>query len=175
MPFGKSNSSKHFCAWTDLWFSSFIFHFKRAVPFHAVIGSYVDDGFGGARTHAQAQTMIDWLYVVGHATGTVFNRSKTRGPATRLVILGLLYCSVTRSCRVGDKKRGKYLTRIGHLLQNSTTTSKDLEQIIGNLGYAAWVEPFGRPLLTFLAHHIDPKSPDSPIMIYPLLRTALSI
>ena len=81
--------------------------------------------------------MIDWLYVVGHATGTVFNRAKTRGPATRLVILGLLYCSVTRSCRVGDKKRGKYLARIGQLLQNSTTTSKDLEQIIGNLGYAA--------------------------------------
>ena len=119
--------------------------------------------------------MIDWLYAIGQATGTIFNKAKTRGPATRLVILGLLYCSVTRSCRVGDKKWEKYLTRIAHLLQNSTTTSKSLEQIVGNLGYAAWVEPFGRPLLTFLAHHIDPKAPHSPVALSPLLRISLSI
>ena len=56
--------------------------------FNAVLGSYVDDGFGGARTQAQAQSMIDWLYAVGHATGTAFNKAKTCGPATRLVILG---------------------------------------------------------------------------------------
>ena len=119
--------------------------------------------------------MIDWLYVVGHATGTVFNRPKTRGPATRLVILGLLYCSVTQSCRVGDKKREKYLSRICHLLQATTTSSKILEQLVGNLGYAAWVEPFGRPLLTFLAHQIDRRSPHSSVAISPMLRTALSI
>ena len=81
--------------------------------------------------------MIDWLYAVGHATGTAFNKAKTCGPATRLVILGLLYCSMTRACRVGDKKRAKYLSRISLMMQNSTTTSKELEQIVGNLGYAA--------------------------------------
>ena len=101
------------------------------------MGSYVDDGFGGARTHAQAQTMIDWLYAVGRDTGTTFNMAKTRGPATRLVVLGLLYCSVTQSCRVGDKKRDKYLARVGQLLLASTTTSKFLEKVVGNLGYAA--------------------------------------
>ena len=121
----------------------------------------------GARTQTYAQTMIDWLYVVGHATGTVFNRPKTRGPATRLVILELLYCSVTRSCRVGDKKRAKYSARIDHLLQNSTTSSKILEQIVGNLRYAAWVEPFGRALLTFLANHNNTKFPHSPVAISP--------
>ena len=119
--------------------------------------------------------MIDWLYVVGRATETVFNKEKTRGPATRLVILGLLYCSVTRSCRVGDKKRDKYLARIDLMLVNPTTTSKQLEQVVGNLGYAAWVEPFGRPLLTFLAHLIDHEDPHSPIEISPLLRIALTI
>ena len=54
MPFGKANSSKLFCAWTDLWFSSFHQHFLRAVPFYSVLGSYVDDAFGGARTKGQA-------------------------------------------------------------------------------------------------------------------------
>ena len=175
MPFGMANISRHFCAWFDLWFSSFIFHFKRANPFHAVLGSYVDDGFGGARTQTQAQLMIYWLYAVGHASGTAFNKKKTRGKATSLVIMGLIYCSVTLAWRVGDKKRAKYLSRICIMMHNSTTTSKELEQIVGHLGYAAWVEPFGRPLLTFLAHHIDPRSSHSPVTLSALLRTAFSI
>ena len=37
------------------------------------------------------------------------------------------------------------------------------------------MEPFGRPLLTFLAHHIDPKLPLSPATISPLLPIALLI
>ena len=56
---------------------------------------------------AQAQLMIDYLYAMGRATGTRFNMVKTRGPATRLVILGLLYCYRTRSSRIGDDKRTK--------------------------------------------------------------------
>lgn len=74
---------------------------------------------------------------MGAATGTKFNKSKTRGPATNLVILGLLYCSVTRSCRVGSKKRTKYLARVTGLMMATSTTSKVLEQVVGNLGYAA--------------------------------------
>ena len=137
MPFGKANSSKHFCEWTDLWFSSFLHHFRNAVPFLAVLASYVDDGFGGARTRAQAQLMIDQLYAMGRATGTCFNMVKTRGPATRLVILGLLFCSRTRFCRIGDDKRAKYSARVALLVLKPTTTSKSLERIVGNLGYAA--------------------------------------
>ncbi len=81
--------------------------------------------------------MIDWIYEIGAATGTTFNRDKTRGPATSLVILGLLYCSVSRSCRVGRKKRDKYLKRVTDLMLATSTTSKVLEQVVGNLGYAA--------------------------------------
>ena len=81
--------------------------------------------------------MIEWIYAIGAATGTRFNRGKTRGPATDLVILGLLYCSVTRSCRIGTKKRDKYMARVTHLMLAFSTTSKVLEQVVGNLGYAA--------------------------------------
>ena len=97
----------------------------------------MDDGFGGARTQAQAQAMLNELYAMGRATGTIFNMDKTRGPATELVILGLLYCSVTRSCRIGDDKLAKYSSRIAVLVLNPSTTSKALEQLVGNLGYAA--------------------------------------
>ena len=74
---------------------------------------------------------------MGRATGTLFNMVKTRGPATRLVILGLLYCSRTRSCRIGYDKRAKYSARVAMLVLKPTTTSKSLEQLVGNLGYAA--------------------------------------
>ena len=81
--------------------------------------------------------MINELYAMGRATGTIFNMDKTRGPATQLVILGLLYCSATRSCRIGDDKLAKYSSRIAKLVLNPSTTSKALEQLVGNLGYAA--------------------------------------
>ena len=148
MPFGKANNSKKFCAWTDLWFSSFLSHFLKIAPFYAVLGSYVDDAFGGARKRSLAQMMIDTMMIVGRATATTFNTEKTRGPATRLIILGLLYCSVSQTCRLGEGKRAKYINRIAALLRSPVTSSKRLEQVTGNLGYAAWVDPFCRPLLS---------------------------
>ena len=101
MPFGKANSSKKFCAWTDLWFASVHFHFQRTGSFLSVLGSYVDDAFGGARSKDRSLSMIDYIIQAGRATATHFNIPKTRGPATRLVVLGLLICSVTREpfCR----------------------------------------------------------------------------
>ena len=137
MPFGKANSSKKFCAWTDLWFSSFLSHFLKIVPFHAVLGSYVDDAFGGARRQTPSQIMVDTMLIVGRATATTFNTVKTRGPATRLVILRLLYCSMSQTCRLGEKKRSKYIDRVAALMRSSETKSKRLEQVTGNLGYAA--------------------------------------
>ena len=97
----------------------------------------MDDGFGGAQSKAHAQAMIDELYKMGRVTGTVFNVEKTRGPATRLVILGLMYCSVTKSCRLGDDKLAKYASRVAILVLKVSTTSKVLEKVVGNLGYAA--------------------------------------
>ena len=78
--------------------------------------------------------MINELYAMGRATGTIFNMDKTRGPATQLVILGLLYCSVTRSCRIRDDKLAKYSSRIAMLVLNPSTTLKAHEHIVGNLG-----------------------------------------
>ena len=81
--------------------------------------------------------MIDELYAMGRATGTIFNMDKTRGPATRLVIMGILYYSVFQSCRIGDDKLAKYSSCVTLLVLKPSTTSKALEQIVGNPGYAA--------------------------------------
>ena len=97
----------------------------------------MDDGFGGALANTQAKLMIDWLYRAGKSTDTEFNLDKTRGPATRLVILGFLYCSGSRSCRLGNDKLTKYTSRIDDILTYGVTTSKNIERLVGNLGYAA--------------------------------------
>ena len=175
MPFGKANSSKKFCAWTDLWFASFLSHFRRTVPFHAVLGSYVDDAFGGARTRAQAQLMVNTLTSVGLATATILNPKKTRGPATSLVILGLLYCSKTKTCRLGEDKQSKYLARIVAMVGSTSTSSKELEKLTGNLGFAAWVEPFCRPLLSCLYSAVVSDDPAARVPITHLMRSALSV
>ena len=175
MPFGKANSSKLFCSWTDLWFASFHHHFSRAVPFHSVIGSYVDDAFGGTKTRHQTQHMIDTLVAVGQQTTTYFNKDKTRGPARNLVILGLLFDSISKSCRLGDDKRQKYTSRVTSHLAAPATTSKLLEQLVGNLGYAAWVEPFCRPLLSCPALHIVRDKPSAQVPLTPLMVVALRI
>ena len=76
-----------------------------------------------------------------------------------MVILGLLYKSNSKICSLDPKKVLKYTERIDTLIGQSWVTSKDLERMVGRLEFAAWVEPFGCPLLTFLSTYITPDRP----------------
>ena len=119
--------------------------------------------------------MLRTMTAVGRATATSFNLEKTRGPATRLVILGLLYCSETQSCCLGEDKQIKYLARIVAMIGSVATSSKELEQLTGNLGYAAWVEPFCRPLLSCLYFAVVSDEPSARVPITRLMRSALGV
>ena len=111
----------------------------------------MDDGFGGDNAYSTAQALIRFITVAGKRHGTLVNTAKTRGPAIAMVILGLLYHSVRKICSLDPAKVTKYSTHIAQLLKQDRVTSKDLERMVGRLEFAAWVEPFGRPLLTFLS------------------------
>ena len=87
------------------------------------------------------------------------NVAKSEGPARSMVILGLLYKSISKICSLDPKKVLKYTEQIDTLIGQSWVTSKDLERMVGRLEFAAWVEPFGRPLLTFLSRYITPDQP----------------
>ena len=126
-------------------------------------------------TQKQTQLMLDTLLAVGQQTSSFFNMDKTRGPARSLVVLGLLFCSISKSCRLGKDKRQKYLSRVLALIAAQTTSSKALEQLVGNLGYAAWVEPFCRPLLSCLSLHIVRDEPSAPVPLSPLMVIALHV
>ena len=159
MPFGKANSSKIFCRWATLWFTSCITNFNREFKAKAVLGSYVDDAFGGDVSYATAQALIDYVTSAGKRHETFVNVAKTEGPAVSMVILGLFYRSDLKICSLAPKKVKKYSEQMVTLLSQGWASSKDLERMVGRLEFAAWVEPFGRPFLTFLSAYIVPDSP----------------
>ena len=175
MPFGKANSSKLFCRWASLWFKSCITRFNQIHQTGAALGSYVDDAFGGATTRQTAAKLIHFITKAGDAMATVVNTSKTEGPATAMVILGLHYCSQTKICKLDPAKVTKYSDRLRSMLRAGHCTSKDLERLIGNLEFAAWVEPFGRPLLSFISREITPDRPRRRISLPYFTRVAMRI
>ena len=118
--------------------------------------------------------MMDTLTITGRHTKTFINPSKSEGPARSLVILGLLYCSLTSTCRLGKAKRLKYLTRIYQAL-HGPCTSDQLEQLAGNLGFAAWVEPFCRPLLAGIFGVIDRNQLKNVVELPPYTIAALRV
>ena len=118
--------------------------------------------------------MIDTLTLAGRRTQTFINPKKTEGLARSLVILCLLYWSISRTCRLGESKRRKYLARVREAIEQPVTTDQ-LETLAGNLGYAAWVEPFCRPLLIWIYAEINQQRPRPLGHLPPHARAALRV
>ena len=137
MPFGKANSSKLFCRWASLWFDSCITRFNQQFNTTAALGSYVDDAFDGTTTWSVAFRLINFITLTGAIMATIVSTHKTEVPATAMVILGLHYCSQTKVCSLDPAKVIKCSDRISQLLRVGHTTSKNLEQLVGNLKFAA--------------------------------------
>ena len=175
MPFGKANSSKIFCRWASLWFDSCRSNFNKEFRAHAVLGSYVDDAFGGDNSFSTSEAFIKYITVAGKRHGTLVNVPKTRGPAISMVILGLLYHSARKICSLDPSKVTKYSSLISQLLTKSWVSSKDLERMVGRLEFAAWVKPFGRPLLTFLSTYITPDYPHSTLPLTQMMSICLRV
>ena len=62
---------------------------------------------------------------------------RQKAPRFFLVILGLLYDARARICALDPAKVKKYSDRIRLLIKKGEATSKELEKIVGNLGFAA--------------------------------------
>lgn len=165
MPFGKSNSSKVFCAWSEAWCQSFRFHFQNRYSVKISLSVYIDDFFGGPiRTNSaisdkyNAKLLLDTLIEFGKITNTNMNVVKCKGPAKSLIILGMRFDSRKKACFLSPTKAEKYKNRLRTLIRNRSAYSKDIEKVVGNLVYAAWVIPFGRPFISHISHMIDHKN-----------------
>lgn len=166
MPFGKANSSVVFCTWTSAWCEAFKFHFQRITGIKIRLASYVDDFFGGpVRTgnleldKRNAENLKRSLIEIGELTRTKMNIKKCVGPHRILDILGLTYDSIHRKCYLSASKIHKYSLRLRSLLSFLSATSKDLQKLVGNLVFAAWVIPYGRPFISHISKLINPKRP----------------
>ena len=102
-----------------------------------MLESYVDDIFGGAGTFEQALDLKNQLTSVGVLTTAVMNPIKGKGPAQCLVILGLQYDAVRRHVRLPPEKQQKYLAKLRAVMSKKRVRSKQLEKLLGYLGFAS--------------------------------------
>ena len=65
------------------------------------------------------------------------NPLKCEGPAQVLDVLGLRYNAALRLVTITESKRVKYLSKLRDVLSSFGVTSKDLEQLLGYLGFAS--------------------------------------
>ena len=172
MPFGKANSSKVFCTWTSAWCNSFKFHFQNQYSAYIILLSYVDDFFGGPiRTGALlhdkkiAKLMLENIIVIGEITNTCANLEKCKEPARRMVILGIMFDSIKKSCYLAHAKISKYCNCLTLVRTSKTCTSKLLQKIIGYLVFASWVIPYGRPFISHISFFIDNQNLNKKVIL----------
>ena len=165
MPFGKANSARVFCTWTSAWCKSFKFHFQKHFAFPIALAVYMDDFFGGPiRTGSlkedlkNAQTLFTVLIIIGAVTSTFMNLKKCEEPARSKEILGMIFNSKVKACFLAATKTDKYSAKLSEVRKRGVASSKELQKIVGYLVYAAWIMPFGRPLISHISHLIDVKS-----------------
>ena len=175
MPFGKANSSKIFCHQVQNWCTAFVRHFSHLVPWQFVLKSYVDDIFGGANSFYQAMILKLQLIATGRITTAVMNQGKCLGPSQVLPILGFLYDAMLRRCTLPRDKQHKYLSKLLLILNARKATSKDIEKLLGYLGFASQIEPFGRPFLSAVDVTIDRHNPRRIITLSSQATIALQI
>ena len=143
----------------------------------------MDDFFGGPKRSKngilgdkrKSVIMFDELLAVGNLTGAKMNRKKCLSPARVMEILGFIYDSIFKACRLSVSKQKKYLRRIDQVLRATVVTFKKLEKLVGNLTYAAWIAPFGRPFLSTLSEMLHPSKGSSPIVLTRSMKNSLNI
>ena len=143
----------------------------------------MDDFFGGPKRSwagldadkIKATLTFKCLIAVGDLTGAKMNLKKCHPPARLMEILGFLYDSIHRACRLSEKKVNKYISRIINVLGSSYVQFKHLEKLVGNLTYAAWVSPFGRPFLSVLSTTLATSKGMQRLLVSAAMKNALVI
>jgi DNA (cytosine-5)-methyltransferase 1 len=119
--------------------------FLTSIGLHASM--YVDDMFCAAATAAQCKRDMDTAGAVFRWLGLRCNDEKQQGPARALDYLGLVVDTVAQTVTISTDRRLDLLSDVGRILSASTFGSKDLESVIGKLGFAAQVIRGGKAYL----------------------------
>ena len=95
--------------------------------------SYVDDIFGGATKFEQTLKLKNEIIRTGFVTTATANLKKCHGPYQILKILGMMYNAIAKTCSLPPEKVEKYISRIDAIFYKKGCTSKEVEQLVGNL------------------------------------------
>ena len=109
--------------------------------------------------------MLENIIVIGKITNTRANLEKCRASARRMVILGIMFDSVKKSCYLARAKITKYCSRLTSLRTSYAGTSKLLQNIIGYLVFASWVMPYGRPFISHISFFINNKDLNKKVIL----------
>ena len=119
--------------------------------------------------------MKSQLIAVGGLTTAVMNLGKCRGPHQALRIIGHFYDALAQTVKLPPCKQQKYLAKLRTVLSTLLVRSKELESLLGYLGWASWTEPYGRPFLSALVVHINRKNPRALVSLGDFAVLALKI
>ena len=87
----------------------------------------------------------------------------------------MLYDAKVKKCSLPPEKVSKYINRVDKILLKKHTSSKELERLVGNLVWASYVEPWGRPFLSALSSKIQRLKPEAVIPVDEYTQASLFI
>ena len=126
------------------------------VQFLAAIGitvvSYVDDFLIIALNHTQCAEHIHTVIKVIEWLGFRHSPEKTEGPACSLAFLGLFFDPINRRVTVTKERRIALKEDVSRLLSSVSFGLKDLESLLGKLGFISSICRGGNAFLQRLRH-----------------------
>ena len=60
-------------------------------------------------------------------------------------------------CSLSENKQRKYNFHLALLREAGSEKSENVEKIVGYLGFASWVIPFGKPFISHISFFLDRK------------------
>ena len=117
---------------------------------------YLDDFFFWGDSHTSCSTTLQKAISICNNLGLPTEPSKTEGPTTALVFLGIVIDSVKGELRLPQEKLSQLKRILSAWSGKRAATKHELQVLLGHLNHAASVVQAGRP---FLRHLIEAMAP----------------
>ena len=100
---------------------------------------YVDDALVSGSTIIECQCNMDTAMSVLRWLGFTCNAAKTTGPSTCLKFIGYEFDTVAGTIAIGHDRKEELISLLTQRSPQSSIDTRDLETLIGKLGYTASV------------------------------------
>lgn len=146
LPFGLASSPYWFVRLSDAVRDAFVARWSGLLSFS--LGSYIDDFFGWGDRKADLEAAFERLCATLTAMGLdpADKPGKLVAPAKRAVVLGFDVDVANDAVSLPAEKRARYAALLSEL-RASRPSERELQKLIGCLGWAATIQPSCRAFL----------------------------